>query len=163
MRLPSHGPTKMICRTASHRYPRIALISAGGGPLYHGGQNQKPININNFSGLSREWVGSNLFMCGSFPGQKGNTQTKFPGNSGKRLGQSRDNSGIIPGESRETIVYVFLLFIVFFFPALNCTIRGQNHYILFSFVLGGGGFCNYYRRLSQGRRKIPQPLLLGKN
>ena len=62
---------------------------------------KKPININNFAGLSRKWVGVKLFMC--FPfflGKKGNTINKIPRKSqekaGRVPGQSRDNPGTIP-------------------------------------------------------------------
>ena len=40
--------------------------------LFFGGQ-KKPININNFSGLSREWVGVKFVYVLPFLGKKGNT------------------------------------------------------------------------------------------
>ena len=79
---------------------------------------KKKININNFAGLSRKWVGVKLFMC--FPfflGKKRNTETKFPGNLRKRPGESRDSPGIVPGQSRKNFIYVFSCLLVFL--ALN--------------------------------------------
>ena len=67
---------------------------------------KKPININNFSGLSREWVGVK-FVC---------VLNKFSGNLRKVPEQSRDNPGI--GQPREHFVY---LFSYWFFLALRMT------------------------------------------
>ena len=37
------------------------------------GGSKKPMNMNNFAGLSRKWVGVKLFMCFPFLGKQGNT------------------------------------------------------------------------------------------
>ena len=60
----------------------------------HSSEDKKTININSFSGLSREWVGVKF---APFLGKKGNTQTK----------QFQENAGTIPGHSCENFVYVF--------------------------------------------------------
>ena len=50
-----------------------------------------PININNFSGFSQEWVGVKIVVCCPFlSAKKGHTQTKFSGNLRQMPGQSRD-------------------------------------------------------------------------
>ena len=73
-----------------------------GGPESHFCRGRKkPININNFTGLSRKWVGVKLFICVSpFPGEKGKHINKIPRKSqekaGRVPGQSRDNPGTIP-------------------------------------------------------------------
>ena len=85
---------------------------------FSGGGGKKPININNFAGLSRKWVGVKLFMCFPFPGVKGKHINIIPRKSQEKAGtvpgQSQDSPGIIPGQSREHFVYVFLVY--WFFP-----------------------------------------------
>ena len=71
---------------------------------------KKPININNFAGLSRRWVGVKLFMC--FPFSWGKRETHKQ-NSQEISGKGRDSPGIIPGQSRENFVYVFSCLLVF--------------------------------------------------
>ena len=74
---------------------------------------QKPININNFSGLCRERVGVNfVFLCVLFLWGKGKYINKIPRKS--HAGQSRDNPGIIQGQSREILVYVLSCLLFFF-------------------------------------------------
>ena len=75
---------------------------------------EKPININNFAGLSRKWVGVKLFMCFPFSWGKRETHKQIPRKSWERPGESRDSPGIIPGQSRENFVYVFSCLFVFF-------------------------------------------------
>ena len=64
-------------------------------------EKKKPININNFAGLSRKWVGVKLFMCFPFSwGKKGkhhkqNSQ-EILGKGRESLGQSQDNPGTVP-------------------------------------------------------------------
>ena len=74
---------------------------------------KKPININNFAGLSRKWVGVKLFMC--FPFSWGKRETHKQ-NSQETSGKGRDSPGIIPGQSRENFVYVFSCLLVFSRP-----------------------------------------------
>ena len=66
---------------------------------------KKPININNFSGLSREWVGVKII-------------NKIPR-------RSQESAGTVPGQSRDNPVKVFLcvlLFIDFFLaPIFVCS------------------------------------------
>ena len=69
---------------------------------FPGGQ-RKQITINNFLGLSREWVGVKFVYVL-------NTSTKFPGNLMKTPGQSRENPWIIPGQSREHCLCVSFFF-----------------------------------------------------
>ena len=61
---------------------------------------KKPIDINNFAGLSRKWVGVKLFMCFPFSTGKRETHKTIPRKSqekaGRVPGQSRDNPGTIP-------------------------------------------------------------------
>ena len=71
---------------------------------------KKPININNFAGLSRKWVGVKLFMC--FPVSWGKRETHKQ-NSQEISGKGRESPGIIPGQSRENFVYVFACLLVF--------------------------------------------------
>ena len=95
--------------------------------LISGGK-KKPININNFAGLSRKWVGVKLFMCFPFfPGEKGKHINKFPGNLRKRPGQS----GTIPGQSRSNFVYVFSCLLVFSRP--------YSRRKSITLLVGGGG------------------------
>ena len=71
------------------------------------------MNMNNFSGSSREWVGVKfVYVLPSFLGKEGNTLTKFLGNLRKMPGQSRD-------KSRENCVYVFPCLLVLSGPILN--------------------------------------------
>ena len=84
---------------------------------------KKPININNFAGLSRKWVGVKLFMCFPFSlGKKGKHINKI---SWKSQEKGRDNPGTVPGQSRDNPVKIlFLCFLVywFFFPLPeNCS------------------------------------------
>ena len=60
---------------------------------------KKPININNFAGLSRNWVGVKLFMCFPFSWGKRETHTQT---SLEISGKGRDNPG-----AGENFVYVF--------------------------------------------------------
>ena len=61
---------------------------------------KKPININNFSGLSREWLGVKFVYVLPFPGEKGKHINKIPRKSQENSGtvpeQSWDNPGKIP-------------------------------------------------------------------
>ena len=67
---------------------------------------EKHININNFAGLSWDWVGAKnlvyVFFFGSFLMEEKNTYTKSPQKHPK-----------IPGQSREVFVYVFFLNVFF--------------------------------------------------
>ena len=83
--------------------------------LFYRGR-EKPININNFAGLSRKWVGVKLFMCFPFSwGKRETHKLRFPGNLRKRPGESRDSPWIIPWK----LCLCVFLFIGFFFPALS--------------------------------------------
>ena len=75
------------------------------------GGEKKPININKFSGLSRNGWGSDWLMCCLFQAGKWKHIHKI---LRKMPGQSRDNPGIIPGQSREAFVYVFSCLLVWF-------------------------------------------------
>ena len=72
---------------------------------------KQPININKFSGLSREWMGSNLFMCCPFLGRKGKYINKIPR-------KSQDNAGTVAGQTRENCVCV-LSYLLVCFPTLR--------------------------------------------
>ena len=74
---------------------------------------KKPININNFAGLSRKWVGVKLFMC--FPLSRGKRETHKQ-NSQEISGKGRDSPGTVPGKSRDNPVKIlFMCFLVYWF------------------------------------------------
>ena len=62
--------------------------------LLNFGGKKKPININNFAGLSRKWVGVKLFMC--FPFSWGKRETHRQ-NSQEISGKGRESPGTVPG------------------------------------------------------------------
>ena len=62
---------------SSSRQAGAFLTLAGGGLGLRSGE-KKPININNFSGLFWEWVGSKLFMCCLLPGERGKHINQYP-------------------------------------------------------------------------------------
>ena len=93
---------------------------------------KKPININNFAGLSRKWVGVKLFMC--FPFSWGKRETHKQ-NSQEISGKGRDSPGIIPGQSRENFVYVFSCLLVF--PGPNKSHFPQNFSDVFNVFCWG--------------------------
>ena len=70
---------------------------------------KKPININNFAGLSRKWVGVKLFMRFPFPGEKRKHINKIPR-------KSEEKAGTVPGQSGENCVFVFSCLLVFSRP-----------------------------------------------
>ena len=112
---------------------------------------KKPININNFAGLSRKWVGVKLFMC--FP--------KSPGNLRKRPGQSRDSPGIIPGQSRENFVYVFPCLLVFSWPE----IRANRKFEWFGWIgltryKNRGLNCEWFARIDSRESRCESPVPL---
>ena len=76
--------------------------------------NKKPININNFTGLSRKWMGDKLFMCFVFPGDIGKHINKI-------LRKSQEKAGTVPGQSRDNPVNImFMSFLVYWlFPGPN--------------------------------------------
>ena len=92
------------------------------GPLrtifgHFSGEN-KPININKFTGLFRKWVGVRLFMC--FPFSPGKRETHKQ-NSQEILGKGRESPGTVrdnPGTIRWKFYLCVFLFIIGFFPAL---------------------------------------------
>ena len=67
---------------------------------------QKPININDFGGLSQKWVGVKLFMCFPFSWEKRERINKI-------LRESQEKAGTVPGQSRENFVYVFSCLLFF--------------------------------------------------
>ena len=106
-------------------YPRSGFRSGGTSatllatPEFQG--RKKPININNFVGLSRKWVGVTFEIVYVFPfflGKKVKHINKIPRKSQEKPGESRESPGITPGQTREIFVYVFSCLLVFFFPAL---------------------------------------------
>ena len=56
---------------------------------------EKPINMNSFSGLSREWVGVSFVSVLSFLGEKGKHINKTHRKSQEKAGTVRDNHGAI--------------------------------------------------------------------
>ena len=60
----------------------------------HESGDKKTINMNNFAGLSRKWVGVKLFMCFPFLGEKGKHLNKVPK-------KSQEKAGTVPGLSRD--------------------------------------------------------------
>ena len=78
------------------------------------GHGEKPININNFSGLSRVWVGVKFVSVLPFSWAKRETHKQNPQEiAGKCRDSLGDNPGIILGQSRENFVYVFSCLLVF--------------------------------------------------
>ena len=63
-----------------------------GGPPCQG-KKKTPININNFAGLCRKWVGVKLFMC--FPFSWGIRETHKQ-NSQEISGKGRESPGTVP-------------------------------------------------------------------
>ena len=74
---------------------------------------KKPININNFAGLSRKWVGVKLLCVSPFPEGKRETHKQ---NSQEISGKGRESPGTVPGQSRENVVYLFACLLVFSLP-----------------------------------------------
>ena len=74
------------------------------------GGEKKPININNFAGLSRKWVGVKLFMCLPFSWEKTKTHKQ---NSQEILGKGRESPGTVPGYNPVKIL--FMCFLVYWF------------------------------------------------
>ena len=96
---------------------RTSSAFAGGFALgvsrtWHSRGRKKPININNFAGLSRKWVGVKLFMCFPFSWEKGKHINKIPR-------KSQEKAGRVPGQSRDNPVkFLFMCFPVYWFFSL---------------------------------------------
>ena len=80
---------RIRCAPPKHCYPETPL---GSHPTSRG--RKKPININNFAGLSQKWVGVKLFMC--FPFSWGKRETHKQ-NSQEISGKGRESPGTVPG------------------------------------------------------------------
>ena len=65
------------------------LLRSFSAPLVRGAK--KPININNFAGLSRKWVGVKLFMCFPFLREKAKQINKIPR-------KFQEKAGTVPGQ-----------------------------------------------------------------
>ena len=79
----------------------------------------KPIHINNFSGLSREWVGVKFVYVLPFSWGRRKHITNLIGNLRNMPGQSRDSPGIIPAQSRAILPMCFLFIGFFFLPLIG--------------------------------------------
>ena len=91
--IQNKGTQGVRARYGAELPPIISIVRYPGRPVISG-MEKKPININNFAGLSRKWVGVKLFMC--FPFSWGKRETHKQ-NSQEISGKGRDSPGTVPG------------------------------------------------------------------
>ena len=123
----SHPPSRESASTSLRAFwpscphhPKTPILGPSPSSSFRGPQSlvdqgkKKHININKFSGLSRDWVGAkNLFMCFFRVIPYGGEKTH------------KQNPPQIPGQSRENFVYVIsslcvcVCFFFFFGPQLR--------------------------------------------
>ena len=92
-RIPRNSPRapRMALSLRERFFPEIGVVPR----LLIGFRGRKkPININNFAGLSRKWVGVKLFMC--FPFSWGKRETHKQ-NSQEISGKGQESPGTVPG------------------------------------------------------------------